>query len=99
MIASGCVAHGLYPFVFLHDPILTVFNFLKSRSTNYMVWQAIAVLKCNCASFIVLGVQHAVSGGPAGREVGFGPIVKCETDIVVDASAAVPAGGKGRMIG
>jgi hypothetical protein len=36
----------------------------------------------------------------AGRGVGLGPIVNRETDVVlVDASAAVPAGGKGRMIG
>jgi hypothetical protein len=65
-----------------------------------MFRHAIAVLKCNCASFIVLGVRQAASDGPAGREVGFGPIVKRETAIVlVNASAAVPAGGKGRMIG
>jgi hypothetical protein len=33
-------------------------------------------------------------------EVGFGPIVKRETVIAfVNASAAVPAAGKGRMIG
>src|SRR3984893_3045780 len=59
MIASAWVAHGLYPFVISHDPIQTVFNILKSRSTNHMFRQAIAVLKCNCVSFIVLGVQHA----------------------------------------
>jgi hypothetical protein len=100
MIASAGIAHGLYPFVISHDPIQTVFNFLKSRSTNHMFRQAIAVLKCNCASFIVFGVQHAVSDGPVGREVGFGLIVKRETVIaLVKSSAAVPAGGKGRMIG
>ncbi len=80
--------------------IQKVINFLKSRSTNHMFRQAIAALKCNCASFIDLGVQHAASDGPAGKEVGFGPIVKRETVIVVvNANAAVPAGGKGRMIG
>jgi hypothetical protein len=100
MIASAWVAHRHYPLVFSYDPIQTVFNSLKSQSTNHMFWQAIAVLKCNCASFIVLGVQHAASGGPAGREVGFGPIVKRETGIVlVNASAVVAAGGNGRMIG
>jgi hypothetical protein len=78
----------------------TVCNFLKSRCTNDIFRQAIAVLKCNCASFIVLGVQRAASDGPAGMEVGFGPIVKRETVIAfVNASAAVPAAGKGRMIG
>jgi hypothetical protein len=30
-----------------------------------------------------LGVQHAASDGPAGKEVGFGPIVKRETVIVL----------------
>jgi hypothetical protein len=65
-----------------------------------MFRQAIAVLKCNCASFIVLGIQRAASDGPAGRKVGFGPIVKREAVIVlVNASAAVPAGGNGRMNG
>jgi hypothetical protein len=91
MIASAWVAHGLYPFVISHDPIQTVSNFLKSRSTNHMFRQAIAVLKCNCASFIVLGVQQGVSDGPAGREVGFDPIVKHETVIaLINASGAVP---------
>jgi hypothetical protein len=47
-----------------------------------------------------LGVEHAASSGPAGRWAGLGPIVKREPDIdLVDASAAVPAGGTGRMIG
>jgi hypothetical protein len=65
-----------------------------------MFRQAIAFLKCKCASFIVLGVQHAASDGPAGREAGFGPVVTRETVIaLVNASAAVPVGGKGRMIG
>jgi hypothetical protein len=65
-----------------------------------MFRQVIAVLKCNCASFIVLGVQHAASDGPADRELSFGPIVKRETIIVlVNPSAAVPTGGNGRKIG
>jgi hypothetical protein len=100
LVAPAWVAHGLYPFVLSHDPIQTVSNFLKLRSMNHMFRQAIAVLKCNCASFIILGFQRAASDGPAGREMGIGPIVKRETVIVlVNASAAVPARGKGRMIG
>jgi hypothetical protein len=65
-----------------------------------MLRQAVAFLKCNCASFIVLGVQHAASAGLAGREGGFGLVVERETVIaLVNAGAAAPVGGKGRMFG
>ena len=96
MIAAAWVAHvsiHLFSRMILSKQSAT---FFKSRSTNHMFRQAIAVLKCNCASFIVLGVQRAASDGPAAREMGFGPIIKRETVIVlVNASAAVPAGAKG----